>query len=372
MNRKKIFLQSIFLIILTVTVLLALNQFENHNTTKDVSVKANSSEVQRTSDGTKYTVHPDELVQGCPSMDCIPSIDNPKYIGLEEADNWLKPEDRVIGVSISNQSRAYPLRILNKHEIVNTEVGGEPVVVTYCPLCRSGVTFSRELNGDVLEFGVSGKLKDANLVMYDRGTETYWSQIGGNAIVGERVPQELELKFSSVTEWGEWKTGHPETEVLSRNTGIYPLSSYDSNPYAGYENNERVGFGVGNVDERLPSKKLVYGINAGGESKAYKEEDISEEDLIRDQLGGETVLVFKRPDDGTINALVVEENKRNLNFTLNQNGLRDSNRELWNFEGKQINGDSSMDKLNPKGFFWFAWAKFNPETQIYNNTEVNN
>jgi hypothetical protein len=370
MERKKIFLGATLLLFIAISVPLVFQQLNSQDTVNDISVDANSSEVQRTSDGTKYTVHPDELVQGCPSMDCIPSIDDPNYVSTAEADSWLNPEDKVIGVNIDNQSRAYPLRIMNKHEIVNTEVGNEPIVVTYCPLCRSGVTYSIELNEEVLEFGVSGKLRDANLVMYDRGTETYWSQIGGNAIIGPRVPQELELKFSSVTEWSEWKNGHPETQVLSRNTGIYPVSSYDSNPYAGYEETEGVGFGLGSTDERLPSKKLVYGVTAGGKAKAYTEDIIEEEGLIQDQLGGETVLVLKRPDDGTINAFRVKENHQNLNFTLEENGLRDSNEMLWDFEGEQVGGDGSMDKLNPKGFFWFAWAKFNPETQIYNNTEA--
>jgi hypothetical protein len=198
-----------------------------------------SEEVKKTSDGVKYTVHPDELVQGCPGLDCIPSIDDPEFEEAEEVD-WLDGSERVIGLEIDNDSSAYPLKILSRHEIVNDRVGGEPVAVTYCPLCRSGVTYSRELDGEVLEFGVSGKLHNANLVMYDRGSETYWNQISGRAIVGEKVPAELDLIFSSMTTWEEWKNGHPETKVLSKDTGIYPVDTYGTETYQGYKNSERV------------------------------------------------------------------------------------------------------------------------------------
>lgn len=327
------------------------------------NLDSGSSEVKRTSGGTKYTIHPDELVQGCPGMDCIPSIDNP---GFETGEvNWLEDSERVIGVEINGDARAYPLKILSKHEIVNDNVGGEPVAVTYCPLCRSGVTYSREVENETLEFGVSGKLIDANLVMYDRSTESYWNQISGKAIVGPRVPQELELKFSSITTWGKWKEGHPDTKVLSRNTGIYSASTYERDSYAGYEDSERVGFGVEDVDDRLPSKELVYGINFDNNSKAYTAEDLETESLIRDRIGEETVLIFKNPDDGTVVALVKEDD--GFNFTLEEERIVDSQGNSWNFEGEQINGTGEMQKINPQGFYWFAWSKFNPETEVYNS-----
>lgn len=127
---------------------------------------------------------------------------------------------------------------------------GTPVAVTYCPLCRSGLVFDRRVNGTTLEFGVSGKLLNANLVMYDRQTETYWSQLDGSAVVGPLVPRQLTVLPNTVTTWAEWRESHPDTEVLSRNTGIYPKSNYGSNPYGGYADREGVGFGVDDVDDR--------------------------------------------------------------------------------------------------------------------------
>jgi hypothetical protein len=321
---------------------------------------ADSSEIRTTSEGRKFIVHPGELVQGCPGKDCIPSIDNPSF--EEGSVEWLEGDARVIGLEVNGDARAYPLKILSKHEIVNDEVGGEPVAVTYCPLCRSGVTYSRVVNGEVLEFGVSGKLLDANLVMYDRSSESYWNQITGEAIIGPRTSQELELKFSSITTWDKWKEGHPDTKVLSRKTGVYPVSTYNRNSYNGYSDSERVGFGVSEVDDRLPSKELVYGISLGNNSKAFTEKSLRQEKIIQDKIGSKNVVIIERPSDGAATAFLTEENR---SFSLESEGLRDSQGDLWNFEGREVNGGGEMTMVNPQGFYWFAWSKFHPNTELY-------
>lgn len=363
MERKDIFLVAL----LAIGLASGLLMFQQGSRQGAQDESLNSSQVKTTADGTKYTVHPDELVQGCPSMDCIPSIDSPNFQDPEETD-WLEDSDRVIGIEINGDSRAYPLKILSKHEIVNDRIGGEPIAVTYCPLCRSGVAYSRKVDGEVLEFGVSGKLLDANLVMYDRSTETYWNQISGKAIIGPKVPEELELKFSSITEWGKWRKGHPDTRVLSRNTGIYPVSTYESNPYAGYSRSDTVGFGVDEVDTRLPAKELVLGITLENEAKAYQERIVRQEDILHDSFAGKPILVVEKPDDGTIAVYVREYRNRTLEFTLEENGLKDSQGRLWNFNGTQKESNGRIDRINPRGFYWFAWSKFHPETQVYKQT----
>ncbi len=317
-----------------------------------------------TDDGTRYSVHPSELVQGCPSMDCIPSIDDPSFVEADEAD-WLEANETVIGLEIDGEARAYPLGILNVHEIVNDEVGGEKVAVTYCPLCRSGLVYSREADGQVLEFGVSGKLHNANLVMYDRQTQTYWSQVQGNAIVGPLVPSELELRTSVITDWDDWRNGHPETQVLSRDTGIYPASSYESNPYQGYESSERVGFGVGEVDDRLPSKTLVYGLKAGGASKAYTEQDVRRQDLVEDTLGDVPIMIVEDQEDGGVKAFVRRSGGEEIDFSLRDGVPVDSEGDEWSFDGEEVDGDGELERLPTHGFYWFAWSKFNPDTDVY-------
>ncbi len=359
MERKKFFLGLSLAGVTAVTAAVLLTGQGSERPSPTAGYSFNT-----TSDGVRYSAHPSKLVQGCPSMDCIPSIDDPAFVEARDAD-WLDPNDTVIGLEQNGEARAYPLGILNVHEIVNDEVGGEEVAVTYCPLCRSGLVYSREVDGQVLEFGVSGKLYNANLVMYDRQTQTYWSQVQGRAIVGPLVPSELEIRTSVITGWQDWRNGHPDTKVLSRDTGIYPASSYDSNPYTGYAATESVGFGVGEVDDRLPSKTLVYGLTAGGVSKAYTEKDIRREDLIQDELGGVPVMLVEDQQDGGIQAYTREVDGGTLEFSIENDQLVDGEGNEWSFDGEKLNGEEELEQLPTHGFYWFAWSKFHPDTSVY-------
>lgn len=326
-----------------------------------------------TADGTRYTVHPSTLRQGCPAgMDCIPSIDDPQFQTAAQA-TWLSPEDRVIGVEIDGEARAYPLRILTVHEVVNDRLAGRPIAVTYCPLCRSGLVFSRRVRGGTLTFGVSGKLLEANLVLYDRGTETYWSQIRGEAIVGPLVPTTLTLLPSTITTWADWQRGHPDTLVLSRDTGVYPKATYASDPYAGYANSSRVGFGVGPVDDRLPPKALVYGVTVGGASVAYPEETVRPADVINHAVGGVPVLVVEDPRDGGVTAFVRRVDNETLTFHAGDDALVDGHGHRWSYDGEALEGSHEgehLDRLQPRGFYWFAWSKFHPETGVYDPSDA--
>ncbi len=330
----------------------------------------NESDFQVTADGTRYTTHPSQLRQGCPGgMDCIPSIDDPTYQSADAA-GWLADEDLVIGIEIDGEARAYPLRILNVHEIVNDEVGGRPVTVTYCPLCRSGLVFDRRVGGTPLTFGVSGKLVNANLVMYDRETETYWSQLEGKAIVGPLVPRELTLVPSTITTWDEWRRAHPETRVLSRDTGIYPEATYGSNPYSDYANSDRVGFGVDSVDGRLDPKTIVYGVTIGNTSRAYPEETVTAADVINDEVGGVPVLVLEDGQDGGVKLFVREAGGEQIRFTTENGQLVDEAGNRWRFDGTAVEGPhrgKQLERLNSHGIFWFAWSEFHPETEVYQN-----
>jgi hypothetical protein len=329
---------------------------------------AEEADFQITDDGTRYTVHPSQLLQGCPGgADCIPSIDDPNFQSAGDA-GWLADDDLVIGVEMNGETRAYPLRILNVHEIVNDEFDGTPVAVTYCPLCRSGLVFDRRVNGTALEFGVSGKLLNANLVMYDRQTETYWSQLDGSAVVGPLVPRQLTILPNTVTTWAEWRESHPDTEVLSRNTGIYPKSNYGSNPYGDYADREGVGFGVDVVDDRLGSKTIVYGVTVGDASRAYPEETVEREDVINDVVGGVPVLVVEDQRAGGVTVFARDVANETRQFSVEDGRLVDDRGTRWSFEGVALDGPregSQLDRLNSHGIFWFAWSEFNPETEIY-------
>ena len=268
-----------------------------------------------------------KLDQGCPVKDCIPAIDEPVFESAAEARQWLQPEDVVFALEFGGEARAYPQRIMNWHEIVNDEVGGEQVAVTFCPLCGSAIAFDRQVGDRVLDFGVSGKLHNSDLVMYDRQTETLWQQISGEGIVGELFGTSLEPVSMNTVRWGDWVAEHPETKVLSRETGF--SRDYDSYPYGSYESDRRVIFGVeGGVDETIHPKTEVYGVGLGGETKAYTREALERDGTIADSLGGQA-------------------------FTLEYDG------------GKVVGVTSTGGEVVPLRMFWFAWKAFAPGTGLY-------
>ena len=176
----------------------------------------------------------DELQQGGPPRDGIPSIDAPRFITVPEADAIYPDNSPVIQFEVDGDVRAYPLDILIWHEIVNDTVGGVPVAVTFCPLCNTAITFDRHLAGLTLEFGTSGLLRRSDLVMYDRTTETLWQQIGGAALVGDLVGARLQPLPASIVSWQQFRANFPDGLVLSRDTGF--VRDYGLNPYTGYDN----------------------------------------------------------------------------------------------------------------------------------------
>lgn len=319
-------------------------------------------EVRRTVDGVKYTVHPSDLVQGClTGRDCIPAIDDPAFATPENAS--IGPDARVVGLDVDGVPRAYPLARLAGHEVVNDRIAGRPVAVTYCPLCRSGIVFSRDVDDRTLSFGVSGQLLDANLVMYDRQTGTYWSQLRAEAIVGELVPAKLELLPSSITTWAEWRRGHPETVVLD---GPGSIGSRD--PYEGYRRSDAVGFGVSVEDDRLDPKAIVYGVAAGGAAVAYPESTLGDAGLVQDTVGEVPVLLVRDPTDGSVAAFDRRVDRTTLRFERTGTALVDGDGDRWNFRGQALEGPhegTRLDRLDTHGFYWFAWRSLHPGTAVY-------
>ena len=170
-------------------------------------------------DSTPRSVDFDKLYQACPIRDCIRSIDYPRFVTADEAD-FLKADDLILGIVIDGDARAYPAKILDHHEIVNDTVGGKPIAITFCPLCGSGVAMSRVMGDVVTEFGVSGILYNSDLVIYDRASNTLWSQIEGVAIAGPNTGQKLATLPVTMTRWSRWQKKHPVSKVLSSDTGF--------------------------------------------------------------------------------------------------------------------------------------------------------
>jgi hypothetical protein len=318
-----------------------------------------------TFDGETNAIVPlNQIVSGGPPRDGIPSIDRPKFVSAEES--GLQSGDLVLGLEINGDVRAYPLDILVWHEIVNDVVGGEPVAVTYCPLCFTNQVFERTIEGEVVEFGTSGKLYNSNLVMYDRSTESYWSQAMSQAIVGERAGHVLERVPFDVAFWEDWKSIHPDTKVLSRDTGFG--RPYGADPYGGYYTNDSIFFPISNRDDRLGLKEIVVGMEHDGTYRAYPLSEIEEQHAINDDLAGKPLLLashypfMARAFDRTVDGQILEFEYKDGVMTDRQTG------SVWNFDGVAVEGDLAGKRLERLPFdqgFWFEWAAFHPETELY-------
>lgn len=282
--------------------------------------------------GIRSKIDSSKILSGGPGKDGIPSIDNPKFWNVEEASSFLEDDDVVLGLFYEAETRAYPLRILNWHEIVNDWVNGKPVLITYCPLCYTGIAFKREINGVPAEFGVSGKLYNNNLLMYNRPNdkireESLWSQQLGEAVTGSLTGTKLEQIVADTVRWDNWRTKHPDTKVLSNDTGTF--RNYDVNPYGDYEfDNGQIIFPTTSSDNRLPAKAKIYGVEIDGKFKAYPQDKLGKGTNIEDHFAGRTIRIS------------VDE--------IGKVRMTDNDKEItW-----QIS-------------FWFSWVAFHPDTEVY-------
>ncbi len=333
----------------------------------------------------------DLLVVGCPFVDCILSIDGPSFETPSQAASWLKDDDLVMGVFLEGIAKAYPFKILNWHEIVNDTFGPLPVAITFCPLCRSGLVFKRPiLEGKLAEFGVSGRLYRSDLVMYDRVTGSFWSQIESAPIVGPLAgePLRLERLAVEILPWKTWRDLHPQTLVLARPTVATPLGGrppynpqgtaflqdYEQDPYE-YQLEALVNYFAGPLlsDKRLNSFAMVIGLEVNGRAKAYLPEAIEQAGLLNDQVGDEPVLVLWNPTLQTVEFFSrrVAELSQPLEFSMAPEGLEDRQTgTLWNLAGEPLRGHLKgrkvkLEKLVGVQSFWFAWRAFHPDTELF-------
>jgi Protein of unknown function (DUF3179) len=284
--------------------------------------------VQMTPLGVKYIVEPDKIQSGGVPMDGIPSIDEPEFVTVEEADEWIADNELILAIEYKGVKRVYPLQIMVWHEIVNDTIAGDPILITYCPLCGSGIAYERHIDGEEVEFGTSGKLYNSNLVMYDRKTDSYWSQIDGLAIVGELTGSELTPVSIDTVVWRDWKGVHPDSEVLSQNTDYD--RPYGTDPYGSYYEDSYLFFPVENEDKTIHPKTVVYGIEVNGIYKAYKDDDLEVGGEIDDIIDSEAIVI-KKDEAGVVTV---------TNIVTNEEIVKERD-------------------------FWFAWYAFHPETEVY-------
>jgi Protein of unknown function (DUF3179) len=283
-----------------------------------------------------------EFLSGGPPKDGIPPIDSPRFLPVDEVD-FLRANEPVIELIVKGQERAYPIQILIWHEIVNDAIAGVPVVVTFCPLCNTALVFDRRVAGEVLDFGTTGKLRNSDLVMYDRETESWWQQFGGEALVGEHSGKRLDRFPARIVAWREFAAQHPNSRVLSRETGSN--RPYGANPYEGYDDVESSPiFPVANPDdERLPPKERVVFIERGDAAVVVPYSTLERKRTVRLVVGGEQLVVrFRHGPVSALDAAAVAEGRRVGAAEV----LRD---------GRLVEFDEP---------FWFVVAAFRPDARI--------
>ncbi len=325
--------------------------------TEQVTIDNEPKEIMITDD-TKHSVPLNEIVGGGPPKDGIPSIDNPKFVSIPSVAEFLNDEEPGLAVEIDGISRFYPYQILVWHEIVNDTFKSKRVLITYCPLCLSGIVFDPAVNGERVEFGTSGKLWNSNLVMYDRKTDSLWSQILGEAIVGEMTGTKLAILPSDMIRFGDYKKKYPQGEVLSRDTGTTRF--YGQDPYGDYYTTPGTFFSVKNKDNRLQEKDFVLGIVVDGKAKAYFPPAIKQKGEITDQFAGKIIVARYEQDIDAVRLFSASTEGRS-----SSGGEGGSPPSPGFGRAGASGGKKKLERINPFAAFWFSWAAAHPDTELY-------
>lgn len=333
----------------------------------------------------QHSVPLSEFRSGGPPPDGIQPIDHPSFVNQVDGDHWLGEEWPVIAFEYQGQARAYPLAMLILHEIVNDEVAGLPVAVTYCPLCNAAIVFHRQVENEILDFGTSGNLRNSDLVMYDRQTQSWWQQLTGQAVVGDYTGTQLEFLPSRTLAWGEFKRLFPQGVVLSRDSGIERFRArYGSNPYPGLDSGRSSPFGVA-ADSRLPPMQRVAAFVLDGSAYAYPFDELEQMLVINDEIQGQAIAVFWQA--GTRSAVdsrsmqdsravgssavyrrLVQGQELVFEPTDSPGVFKDvASGSHWNMLGRAIDGPlagQQLEQIIAAEHFWFAWSAFQGEVEI--------
>ena len=338
-------------------------------------------------DWTRSSIDLSELILGTGASeprDAIPPIDEPKYETADEAADWLVDREPGVLLKLNDDVRFFPLSIINRHEIVNDEIGGVDVAVTYCPLCNSAVAFERDVDGDVLRFGVSGLLRNNDLVMWDDRTTSLWQQATGRGIVGQYDDTELVMVPTAIVSFGDFRSGFPSGLSLSRDTG-FDLT-YGTNPYENLSGRfaPLLAFDR-NIDGRFFAMERVVGVSIDDTHKAYPFSALNETRVVNDELAGRPIVVlWGSPDTAdALNSELIVDSKaigtalaldpvvdgQALTFASVDEWFVDAETQsTWTLLGRAIEGPlagTRLDTITHRNDFWFAWTAFFPETLVY-------
>ncbi len=319
--------------------------------------------------GNQWLISENQVVDGGPGKDGIPAIEEPEMIPATEID-YLDDSDLISGVRIGDIVVGYPHKILDYHEIINHTIDNSKIILSYCPLTGSALAWSSVESGD-FTFGVSGLLYNSNLILYDRMTDSNWSQMSILCVNGKRIGEVPEVYPVFETTWKTWKKINPDSLVMSLNTGYQ--RNYNEYPYGDFKTSDNLIFSINNSDTRLHLKERVHGISSGDSSVAYPISSFGENlTILNHEINEEKIVVaistgmnfaisFKRVlDDGT-----------ELEFTAINGKLpvimKDQSGNEWDLFGRSVSGPlkgEELGKLTSHNAYWFAWAAFHPDTEI--------
>ena len=319
------------------------------------------------SDG--WLIPSDQIFDGGPGKDGIPALDNPEMISATEV-GYLNDNDLVIGFKDGGEVKAYSHNVLDWHEIINDRVGDKSIAITYCPLTGTGIGWNREIDGEITTFGVSGLLYNANLIPFDRKTDSNWSQIKLECVNGELIGTEAQTYQVVETTWKTWKELYPQTTMVSTNTGHN--RNYQFYPYGDYKtNNNNILFPFHPKDDRLPIKERVHGVIIEEEAKIYQFKSFSEGlKIINDSFKGKQLVIIGSKEKNLIVSFVIEDDEISFDV-LNNAGeaiFEDNHNNQYNVFGEVVKGPDMGKRLKPSQSFigyWFSWGAFYPSPIIY-------
>lgn len=330
----------------------------------------NNEELNNNNDSENWLIPVNEVFDGGPGKDGIPALTNPKLVGVNSI-NFLVDEDLVIIVKEGAETRIYPHLILDWHEIINDKIGNLTFAITYCPLTGSGISWDRIVDGEETTFGVSGLLYNTNLIAYDRKTQSNWSQMRLQSVNGAMISNFVKTYPIIETSWKTAKELLPDALVVSTSTGH--SRNYGRYPYGSYRtNHSSLIFPVNNSDSRLNAKERVLGVISSDSHKAYSILDFQEIKVFIDTIGNKNFLVYGDERNNLITAFELTDAYSDLTFSKSSLSLpyiiEDNLENHYNIFGESRDA-SKINLKSAKAFiaYWFAWAAFYPETELYNN-----
>ncbi|MGI8862905.1 MAG: DUF3179 domain-containing protein [Solirubrobacteraceae bacterium] len=331
----------------------------------------------------RHSVPLSTIASGGPGRDGIPPLDHPRFVSTAAAAGSLTGGEPVIVVVIAGRARAYPLQILVWHEIVNDSLAGDPIAITYCPLCNTAIVYSRRVAGRLVTFGTTGNLRNSDLVMWDRQTQSWWQQYDGHAIVGSLTGQQLTAIPSETLSFADFRARYPDGEVLSRNSGF--ARPYGQNPYVGYDaTDQRPFLYKGRLDPRLAPLDRVETIPAGTETVVLPFKSLRHHRATEVTVGGVPAVVnFDNQVTSALDARQIRDSRevgtaaafdrrvagRTLSFSSGAPGiladLQTGSR--WDITGRALSGPlrgAQLHRLRDLQAFWFAVAAFVPNARL--------